>query len=56
MQTNLILCSQAETIVSYSKLLLSLSNYEINYRFKYNVLLVPFKHALNSFQQWKCLL
>ena len=56
MQTNLILCSQAETIVSYSKLLLSLSNYEINYRFKYNALLVPFKHALNSFQQWKCLL
>ena len=56
MQTNLILCSQAETIVSYSKLLLSSSNYEINYRFKYNLLLVPFKHALNSFQQWKCLL
>ena len=28
-QKNLIWCSQAETIVSYSKLLLSLSNYEI---------------------------
>ena len=53
-QTNLILCSQSETIVSYSKLLLLSCQYEINYPFKYNLLLVPFEPAWKSFQQWKC--
>ena len=54
MQTNLILCSQDETAVSYSKLLLSLSNFEINYPFKNNLLLVHFELASKFFQQWKC--
>ena len=53
-QTNLILCSQDETAVSYSKLLLSLSNFEINYPFKNNLLLVHFELASKFFQQWKC--
>ena len=53
-QTNLILCSQDETAVSYSKLLLSLSNFEINYHFKSNLLLVHFELASKFFQQWKC--
>ena len=54
MQTNLILCSQDETAVSYSKLQLSLSNFEINYPFKNNLLLVHFELASKFFQQWKC--